>query len=63
MNNDSYILKEEMYQFLKSALVRHVSDEDPDEGIRELVDICLKKLVRFKTYYLVNALVCCQMSY
>ena len=45
MNNDSYILKEEMYQFLKSALVKHVSDEDPDEGIRELVDICMKKLV------------------
>lgn len=31
---------------LKDSLIRQPSEEDPDEGIKDLVEIILKKMVR-----------------
>lgn len=31
---------------LKDSLIRQPSEEDPDEGIKDLVEIVLKKMVR-----------------
>ncbi|NXX13920.1 EFCB1 protein, partial [Podargus strigoides] len=44
LNEDGYISKEEMFQMLKNSLLKHPSEEDPDEGIKDLVDIALKKM-------------------
>lgn len=47
MNGDGYISKEEMFHLLKKCLQNSkiASDEDPDEAIRELVDLVMKKMV------------------
>ena len=42
LNGDRYISKEEMYQMLKFCLVRGA--EEDEDGIKELVDLVLKKL-------------------
>ena len=34
-----------MFQLLKHCLVKQPAEEDPDEGIKELVEITLKKMV------------------
>ncbi|CAD5112035.1 DgyrCDS1284 [Dimorphilus gyrociliatus] len=44
LNQDGYISREEMFHVLKNSLLKQASDEDPDEGIKELVDIALKAL-------------------
>lgn len=44
LNGDGYISREEMFQMLKNALVKQPTEEDPDEGIKELVEIALKKM-------------------
>ncbi|XP_010121089.1 PREDICTED: EF-hand calcium-binding domain-containing protein 1 [Chlamydotis macqueenii] len=44
LNGDGYIAREEMFQMLKNSLLKHPSEEDPDEGIKDLVDIVLKKM-------------------
>ncbi|NXX42999.1 EFCB1 protein, partial [Tricholaema leucomelas] len=44
LNGDGYITKDEMFQMLKNSLLIHPSEEDPDEGIKDLVDIALKKM-------------------
>ncbi|XP_062266584.1 calaxin-like [Platichthys flesus] len=44
LNNDSYISREEMFQMLKDSLIRQPSEEDPDEGVKELVEMTLKKM-------------------
>ncbi|GAB0184665.1 EF-hand calcium-binding domain-containing protein 1 [Grus japonensis] len=44
LNGDGYISKEEMFQMLKNSLLKQPSEEDPDEGIKDLVDIALKKM-------------------
>lgn len=36
-----------MFQLLKHCLVKQPAEEDPDEGIKELVEITLKKMVLF----------------
>lgn len=33
-----------MYLWFRNCLVKHPQDEDPDEGVRELVDIVLRKM-------------------
>ncbi|XP_064023308.1 calaxin isoform X2 [Pogoniulus pusillus] len=43
LNGDGYITRDEMFQMLKNSLLKHPS-EDPDEGIKDLVDIALKKM-------------------
>ncbi|XP_033097882.1 EF-hand calcium-binding domain-containing protein 1-like [Anneissia japonica] len=44
LNGDGFISKEEMFHLLKNSLVKQPTEEDPDEGIRELVDISIKKM-------------------
>ncbi|OWF51891.1 EF-hand calcium-binding domain-containing protein 1-like [Mizuhopecten yessoensis] len=43
-NADGFISREEMFQFLKNSLVTQQTEEDPDEGIKELVELLLKKM-------------------
>ena len=50
MNSDGWITKEEMFHMLKFCLPQRQQEEDPDEGVRDLVDSALKKLVRIFTY-------------
>lgn len=45
LNGDGYISKEEMFHMLKNSLLKQPSEEDPDEGIKDLVEITLKKMV------------------
>ncbi|NXA20237.1 EFCB1 protein, partial [Ibidorhyncha struthersii] len=44
LNGDGYISREEMFQMLKNSLLKQPSEEDPDEGIKDLVDIALRKM-------------------
>ena len=44
LNGDGYISKEEMFQMLQKCLVKQSSEEDSEEGIKELVDLILKKM-------------------
>lgn len=44
LNNDGYISREEMFQLLKHSLVKAPTEEDPDELVKELVEIIMKKL-------------------
>ncbi|KAI8922714.1 hypothetical protein BC831DRAFT_474806 [Entophlyctis helioformis] len=43
LNGDRYISKEEMFQMLKNCLVKGAVEEDED-GVKDLVDLVLKKL-------------------
>lgn len=45
-NGDGYISRERIYDMLKNSLHQQSPEEETDEGIRELVDIALKKMVR-----------------
>ena len=53
LNGDGYISREEMFQLLKHCLVKQPAEEDPDEGIKELVEITLKKMV---LYFVIHTL-------
>lgn len=44
LNGDGYISREEMFQLLKNSLVKQPSEEDPDEGVKDLVETALKKM-------------------
>ncbi|GAB1606497.1 EF-hand calcium-binding domain-containing protein 1-like [Argonauta hians] len=44
LNGDGYISREEMFQMLKHCLIKQPTDEDPEEGIKDLVDMVLKKM-------------------
>ncbi|XP_077713088.1 peroxisomal ATPase PEX1 isoform X1 [Canis aureus] len=44
LNGDGYISQEEIFDMLKNSLHQQSSEEETDEGIRELVDITLKKM-------------------
>ncbi|XP_046342745.1 calaxin-like [Haliotis cracherodii] len=44
LNGDGHISREEMFHLLKNSLFKQSSEEDPDEGVKELVEIVLKKL-------------------
>ncbi|XP_060560815.1 calaxin-like [Ruditapes philippinarum] len=44
LNQDGYISREEMYQLLKNSMVKQPTEEDPEEGIKELVEICVKMM-------------------
>ncbi|XP_017902920.1 PREDICTED: EF-hand calcium-binding domain-containing protein 1-like [Capra hircus] len=43
-NGDGYISRERIYDMLKNSLHQQSPEEEADEGIRELVDIALKKM-------------------
>ncbi|XP_025895248.1 EF-hand calcium-binding domain-containing protein 1 [Nothoprocta perdicaria] len=44
LNGDGYISRDEMFHMLKNSLLKQPSEEDPDEGIKDLVEITLKKM-------------------
>nr|KAG5705166.1 hypothetical protein BaRGS_030883 [Batillaria attramentaria] len=44
LNSDGFISREEMFHLLKATLVKQSTEEDPDEGVKELVETALKKL-------------------
>ncbi|XP_075210316.1 calaxin-like [Lycorma delicatula] len=44
LNNDGYITREEMFHLLKNSLVKPPQEEDPDEGVRDLVELALRKM-------------------
>lgn len=44
LNGDGFITKDEMFSLLKNCLIKQPQDEDPDEGVKDLVDIALKKI-------------------
>ncbi|XP_020843076.1 calaxin-like [Phascolarctos cinereus] len=44
LNGDGYISQDEMFDMLKNSLLKHSAEEDPEEGIKELVEITLKKM-------------------
>ncbi|KPI95141.1 EF-hand calcium-binding domain-containing protein 1 [Papilio xuthus] len=44
LNGDGYITRDEMFLLLKNSLLKQPGDEDPDEGVRDLVELVLKKL-------------------
>ncbi|XP_076980108.1 calaxin-like isoform X2 [Tamandua tetradactyla] len=44
LNGAGYISREEIYDMLKNSLHQQSSEEETDEGIKELVDITLKKM-------------------
>lgn len=48
MNADGFITKDEMFQLLKNSLIKHPQEEDPDEGVKDLVEIVMKKLDKDK---------------
>jgi Ca2+-binding EF-hand superfamily protein len=43
-NADGYISRDEMFTLLKKSMVKQAADEDPDEGVKDLVELALKKL-------------------
>ena len=45
LNSDGYISREEMFQMLKTTIVKQPTEEDPEEGIKDLVEIMIKKMV------------------
>ena len=44
LNSDGYISREEMFQMLKTTIVKQPTEEDPEEGIKDLVEIMIKKM-------------------
>jgi Ca2+-binding EF-hand superfamily protein len=44
LNNDGYITKDEMFPMLKACMIKVPTEEDPDEGVKDLLDLVLKKL-------------------
>ena len=44
LNADGYISKEEMLTMLKTCLVRQGLEEDGDEGVKDLIEMTLKKM-------------------
>ena len=50
LNDDGFITKEEIFNLLKSCMAKPQTEEDPDEGIKDLVDIAIKKLVSDRLY-------------
>ncbi|XP_067634791.1 calaxin [Eurosta solidaginis] len=43
LNGDGFITKDEMFTLLRNCLIKQPQDEDPDEGVKDLVEIALKK--------------------
>lgn len=56
LNGDGFIAREEMYTLLKPCLAKMSlsSDDDPEEGVKDLVEMVLKKLVSLMKIDFVN---------
>ncbi|KAF7271161.1 calaxin [Rhynchophorus ferrugineus] len=48
LNGDGYITKDEMFLLLRNCLIKFPQEEDPEESVRDLVDIILKKMDKDK---------------
>nr|XP_018896312.1 PREDICTED: EF-hand calcium-binding domain-containing protein 1-like [Bemisia tabaci] len=44
LNSDGIITREEVFHLLRNSLIKHPQDEDPDEGVRDLVELVLRKM-------------------
>ncbi|XP_072028636.1 calaxin-like isoform X2 [Amphiura filiformis] len=44
LNTDGFISREEMFHLLKNCLIKQPSEEDPEEGTKELIELTLKKM-------------------
>ncbi|XP_007547655.2 calaxin [Poecilia latipinna] len=44
LNNDKFISKDEIFHMLKHSFIKWPSEEDPDEGIKDVVEITMKKM-------------------
>ncbi|XP_045459813.1 EF-hand calcium-binding domain-containing protein 1 [Melitaea cinxia] len=44
LNGDGFITRDEMFTLLKNSLLKQPGDEDPDEGVRDLVELVLRKM-------------------
>lgn len=43
LNNDGFITKDEMFSLMRNCLIKQPQDEDPDESVRDLMEIALRK--------------------
>ena len=59
LNDDGYISREEMFQMLKNTMVKQPTEEDPDEGIKDLVETMVKKMVRILQFTCTYAVKVC----
>lgn len=44
LNNDGFITKDEIFQLFKNCLIKQPGEEDPDEAVKDLSELALKKL-------------------
>lgn len=43
LNADGFITKDEMFTLMKNCLIKQPQDEDPDESVRDLMEIVMRK--------------------
>lgn len=43
LNTDGFITKDEMFALMKNCLIKQPQDEDPDESVKDLMEIALRK--------------------
>ncbi|KAJ8943336.1 hypothetical protein NQ318_000551 [Aromia moschata] len=48
LNADRFITKDEMFQLLRNCLIKQPQEEDPEESVKDLVDIVLRKFDKDK---------------
>ncbi|KAL1514258.1 hypothetical protein ABEB36_003544 [Hypothenemus hampei] len=48
LNGDGFISKDEMFQLLKNCLIKFPQEEDPEESVKDLVDIVIRKMDKDK---------------
>ncbi|XP_050304598.1 calaxin-like [Anthonomus grandis grandis] len=48
LNGDGFITKDEMFQLLRNCLIKFPQEEDPEESVKDLVDIVIRKLDKDK---------------
>ncbi|XP_054909908.1 calaxin isoform X2 [Poeciliopsis prolifica] len=44
LNNDKYISKDEIFHMLKHSFIKWPSEEDPEEGIKDVLEMTMKKM-------------------
>ncbi|XP_060524809.1 calaxin [Cylas formicarius] len=48
LNGDGFITKDEMFQLLRNCLIKLPQEEDPEESVKDLVDIVMRKMDKDK---------------
>ena len=53
LNQDTFVSREEIFGLLKDCLPNRggAADDDPEEGIKDLIEILMKKLVKPRNKY------------